>query len=243
VTGESQTITFTALVGLAAGSKEVIIASASSGLPVTSTTLTPTVCSVGKDMGGPIVTALTMGTCTVEATQAGNATYAAATPVDRSFTVSGKSQSIAFAALSSQTLGAAPFNIGATASSGLTVSFASTTSAVCTVNGTLVTLVAVGTCTIQATQAGDSTTWAAATPVTQGFTVTAAPLTAQTITFNPLANQTLGAAPFTITATATSNLPVSFLSITPFVCAVNGTQVTAARRGHLHHSGEPGRQR
>jgi uncharacterized protein (TIGR03437 family) len=231
VTGESQTITFTALVGLAAGSKEVIIASASSGLPVTSTTLTPTVCSVGKDMGGPIVTALTMGTCTVEATQAGNATYAAATPVDRSFTVSGKSQSIAFAALSSQTLGTAPFNIAATASSGLTVSFASQTTSICTVNGTLVTLVAVGTCTIQATQAGDSTTWAAATPVTQGFTVTAAPLTAQTIAFNALPNQTLGAAPFTISATATSNLPVSFLSITPAVCTVNGTQVTLVAVG------------
>ena len=230
VTGESQTIDFHALVGLAAGSKEVIIASASSGLPVTSTTLTPTVCSVGKDMGGPIVTALTMGTCTVEATQAGNATYAAATPVDRSFTVSGKSQSIAFAALSSQTLGAAPFTIGATASSGLTVSFASTTPAVCTVSGTTVTLVSTGTCTIQATQAGD-TKWLAAAPVNQSFTVTAAPLTAQTITFNALPDQTLGAAPFTISATATSGLPVSFLSITPLVCAVNGMQVTLLAAG------------
>ena len=231
VTGESQTITFNALVGLGVGGKQVIIASASSGLPVTPTTLTATVCSVGKDMGGPIVTALTMGTCTVEATQAGNGSYAAATPVDRSFTVTGKSQSIAFAALSSQTLGTAPFTIGATASSGLTVSFASTTPAVCTVSGSSVSLVAVGTCNIQATQAGDGVTYAAAPPVNQSFTVTAAALTAQTIAFGALPNQTLGAAPFTIGATATSNLPVSFVSLTPAVCAVNGTQVTLLAAG------------
>ena len=231
VTGESQTITFNALVGLGVGGKQVIIASASSGLPVTPTTLTATVCSVGKDMGGPIVTALTMGTCTVEATQAGNGSYAAATPVDRSFTVTGKSQSIAFAALSSQTLGTAPFTIGATASSGLTVSFASTTPAVCTVSGSSVSLVAVGTCNIQATQAGDGVTYAAAPPVNQSFTVTAAALTAQTIAFGALPNQTLGAAPFTIGATATSNLPVSFVSLTPAVCAVNGTQVTLLSAG------------
>ena len=231
VTGESQTIAFDALVGLGVGGKQVIIASASSGLPVSLSTLTPTVCSVGKDMGGPIVTALTMGTCTVEATQAGNGSYAAATPVDRSFTVTGKSQSIAFAALSSQTLGAAPFMIGATASSGLTVSFASTTPAVCTVSGSSVSLVAVGTCNIQATQAGDGVTYAAAPPVNQSFAVTAAALTAQTIAFGALANQTLGAAPFTISATATSNLPVSFVSLTPAVCAVNGTQVTLLAAG------------
>jgi uncharacterized protein (TIGR03437 family) len=227
----AQTIDFHALADLVVGGRDLIDASASSGLPVNLASLTPTVCVRGKELGLPIVVAQTIGTCTVEATQAGNGNFGAATPVDRSFTVSGKSQTIAFAALSSQTLGAAPFAIGATASSGLPVSFASTTAAVCTVSGSTVTLVAVGTCTIQATQAGDSTTWAAATPVTQGFTVTAAPLTAQTITFNPLANQTLGAAPFTITATATSNLPVSFLSVTPFVCAVNGTQVTVLAVG------------
>jgi uncharacterized protein (TIGR03437 family) len=227
----AQTIDFHALADLVVGGRDLIDASASSGLPVNLASLTPTVCVRGKELGLPIVVAQTIGTCTVEATQAGNGNFGAATPVDRSFTVSGKSQTIAFAALSSQTLGAAPFAIGATASSGLPVSFASTTAAVCTVSGSTVTLVAVGTCTIQATQAGDSTTWAAATPVTQGFTVTAAPLTAQTITFNPLANQTLGAAPFTISATATSNLPVSFLSITPAVCTVNGTQVTLVAVG------------
>ena len=59
-------------------------------------------------------------------------------------------QTITFGALAGQTYGVAPFTIGATASSGLPVSFASLTTAVCTVSGNTVTIVAAGTCTIQA---------------------------------------------------------------------------------------------
>jgi hypothetical protein len=110
------------------------------------------------------------GTCTIKATQAGNANWAAATPVSQSFQVTQGTQTIAFAPLSSQSFGAAPFTVSATAASGLTVSFASATPAVCTVSGTTVTLVATGTCTIKATQAGNAN-WAAATPVNQSFQV------------------------------------------------------------------------
>ena len=97
------------------------------------------------------------------------------------------SQTITFGALSNQALlGTAPFTLSATASSGLAVSFASTTSAVCTVSGATVTLVAVGTCTIQATQAGNAN-YAAATPVNQSFQVTQgtgiyAPVNSSTLT-------------------------------------------------------------
>ena len=82
------------------------------------------------------------------------------------------SQTITFGTLSNKTLGTAPFTVSATASSGLTVSFNSQTTPVCTVSGTTVTLVAAGTCTIQATQAGN-TIYAAATPVNQSFQVNA----------------------------------------------------------------------
>jgi hypothetical protein len=60
--------------------------------------------------------------------------------------------------------------LSATASSGLTVSFASLTTGVCTVSGTVASLTNPGTCTIQATQAGNAT-YAAAQPVNQSFTV------------------------------------------------------------------------
>lgn len=103
-------------------------------------------------------------------------------------------QTISFGQIPSQTLGAAPLKLTATASSGLAVSFASGTPAICTVSGTTasgfsVTLIATGTCTVVATQAGGSAPAAtavngifeAAAPVTQSFTVSAA--IAQTITF------------------------------------------------------------
>jgi hypothetical protein len=52
------------------------------------------------------------------------------------------------------------------------VAFASTTTKVCTVSGTKVTLVKAGTCTIKATQPGNAD-YAAAAAVDQSFQVTA----------------------------------------------------------------------
>src|SRR5262249_20204695 len=98
------------------------------------------------------------------------ATYAAATPVSQSFSVIQITQSITFNAIATQVLGS-PLTLSASASSGLPVSFASMTTAVCTVSGGTATLVAAGTCTIQATQTGNAT-YAAATPVSQSFSVT-----------------------------------------------------------------------
>ena len=80
------------------------------------------------------------------------------------------SQTITFGALNNVILGPPPFAISATASSGLPVTFASTTASVCTVSGNTVTIVAVGTCSITASQAGNAT-YAAAVPVTQSFLV------------------------------------------------------------------------
>jgi YVTN family beta-propeller protein len=58
-------------------------ASASSGLGVTFTSATPTICTVS----GTNVTMLLPGTCTISASQAGNGDYNAAAPVQRSFTI------------------------------------------------------------------------------------------------------------------------------------------------------------
>ena len=65
-------------------------------------------------------------------------------------------QTITFGALANQPLGAAPFAIGATASSGLPVSFASGTSG--RLHGLRFrgTPVSRGACTIQAVQAGNA---------------------------------------------------------------------------------------
>ena len=55
------------------------------------------------------------------------------------------------------TYGGPAVAISATATSGLTVTFASQTTGVCTLSGTTVTIVTAGTCTIRASQPGDET--------------------------------------------------------------------------------------
>jgi len=219
-----QTITFGALSNQPYGTAPfAVAATASSGLPVSFNSKTTAVCTVS----GAAVSLISGGTCTIQATQAGNATYAAATVVNQSFQVTPVSQMISFGALSNQPYGAAPFTVSATASSGLTVSFSSQTTTVCKVSGTTVTVAAVGTCTIQATQAGDAD-YIPAAPVNQSFQVT--PLS-QTISFGALSNQPYGSPPFTVSATATSGLKVSFNSQTNPVCRVSGTTVTIMAGG------------
>jgi uncharacterized repeat protein (TIGR03803 family) len=83
-------------------------------------------------------------------------------------------QTIAFAKPPNKTLGAPPFMVSATASSGLAVSFASASTSVCSVTGSTVTLLAVGICTIHATQPGNAS-YAPATPVNRSFQVYAVP--------------------------------------------------------------------
>lgn len=72
----------------------------------------------------------------------------------------------------------------ASASSGLPVTFASTTLAVCTVSGTTASIVAPGTCSIKASQAGNAT-FAAAPDVTVSFTVASVPVLSATATVTP----------------------------------------------------------
>jgi sugar lactone lactonase YvrE len=115
-------------------------------------------------------------------------------------------QTIAFGPLSNQPFGTAPFTLSATASSGLPVSFNSTTSTVCTVSDATVTLVAVGTCTIQATQAGDAN-WAAAASVTQSFAVTKA---TPTITWPAPAAIAYGTALSAVQLNAAASVPGTF---------------------------------
>ena len=63
-----------------------VTASTPSGLPITFTTSTPTVCTAGGSNGSTI-TLVAPGACTVLADQAGNGIYAAATQRTRTFTV------------------------------------------------------------------------------------------------------------------------------------------------------------
>src|SRR5262249_6075657 len=149
-----------------------LAATASSHLTVSFSSQTPSVCTVS----GTTLTVVAAGTCTVAANQAGDGAFWLPAPtVTQSVTItSGRrstAQSIHFATPSDHALGSGPFQVSATASSGLAVSFTSQTTGVCTVSGNTVTLLALGVCTLVASQPGDAT-YAAATPVSRSFSVT-----------------------------------------------------------------------
>jgi sugar lactone lactonase YvrE len=95
------------------------------------------------------------------------------------------SQTINFPTIPAQTVGT-PLTLSASATSGLTVTFSSTTAdtGICSVSGTQATFSAAGTCTIDANQAGNST-YSAAPMVPQSFTVNAAPPTAPAVSISP----------------------------------------------------------
>lgn len=84
VTLTSQTITFATLGDeLLDGPPITLTAASTSGLTVSFTSATPGSCTVS----GTIATLKAGGYCTIQATQAGNATYAPATPVSQTFLV------------------------------------------------------------------------------------------------------------------------------------------------------------
>jgi photosystem II stability/assembly factor-like uncharacterized protein len=207
-----QTIAFPALGDKTWGDADFdVSASATSGLTVTF--MASGVCTVT----GTTVHITGAGGCTITAQQGGSGNYNAAPDVPRSFTVNKADQTIAFAPLPDKTFGDSDFDVSASATSGLTVTF--TAGGVCTATGTTVHLTSGGTCTITAHQAGDGN-YNAAPDVPQSFTVNKAD---QTIAFAPLPDKTFGDPDFGVTASATSGLTVSFTAIG--VCTVTGTTV------------------
>lgn len=136
-------------------------------------------------------------------------------------------QSITWASIPAQSVGTS-LNLAslASASSGLAVSFSSTTPGICSATGTTVSFAASGTCTILASQTGNSS-YSAATSVSQSIVVATG---SQTITFGTIASQVSGTS-ISLSATASSGLPVSFASTTTTVCTVSGTTATLIAAG------------
>ncbi len=144
-----------------------ISATASSRLVVSFASTTPTVCSIR----GTTVTGLSAGICIIMASQTGNADYNAAPSVSRNRRVGKGVQTISPVSFIPATLTVGgTTTVSATASSGLAVRFASTTPTVCSIRRASVTGLAAGTCTIMASQAGN-TNYSAAPSVSQNLTV------------------------------------------------------------------------
>jgi hypothetical protein len=208
----SQTIAFAALPDKTAVDADFgVAATASSGLAVSFAG------SGSCTVNGSTVHLTGPGSCTVTASQPGDASFNAAPAVAQSFSITKANQSIAFGALGGKTFGDADVALTATASSGLPVAFAA--SGTCTVNGVTLHITAAGSCNVTASQPGNAS-YNAAADVAQTIAVAKR---AQTITFRALASKKFGAPNFTVSATASSGLPVAFAA--GGKCTVSGKTV------------------
>jgi hypothetical protein len=132
-------------------------------------------------------------------------------------------QTINFPAIPNKNVNSPDFNVSATATSGLPVSFSA--DGPCTVTGTLVHITGDGLCTITASQAGDEE-FDPAPDEDRAFDISKL---AQTITFNAPAKATYGAKNLNLTATATSGLGVTFSATGPCqIVGGNAVQYTGA---------------
>ncbi|TWG92001.1 hypothetical protein L615_007500000110 [Nocardioides sp. J9] len=170
----SQAITFTSSPGSPAyGSADYTVTATggASGNPVTFATTTPAVCT-SAGTNGATISFVGAGTCTITADQAGDTYHSAAAQATQTFTVAKDTQVVTFSPAATADAGTTA-TLSATASSGLTTITFSTSSpaTVCTVTGTQVSYVGVGTCVLTATQPGDANHAPASTSV--GVTVQA----------------------------------------------------------------------
>ena len=163
----------------------------------------------------------TEGTVTITAGQAGNNNYNAATTVAVDFEVTRQAQTITFGALAAVTFGRASFNLAATASSGLPLSYSSSAPSVASIAGNTVTIEGAGTTIITASQTGDAD-YITATDVTQDLVVNQAD---QTITLTPVTDKVTTDAPFDVAASSTSMLPV-MLTVSGGPATISGTTLT-----------------
>jgi hypothetical protein len=161
------TLTFAAIANQTYGATPFAVSATSNS----NGAITYSVYSGPATISGSTVTITGTGTVVLQASLAATTDYTAAT-AQATFTVAQATQTITFNSIPSQLQGTT-FTVSASSSSGLAVSFTSLTSSVCTVSGTTVTLLNVGSCTIQSSQAGNAN-YAAATPVSQSSTVSPA---------------------------------------------------------------------
>jgi hypothetical protein len=218
-----QTIAFAPLSDKLATDAPFALAASGGGSPspVTFATTSPACVVVGAG-----VTLHGSGSCAITASQAGNANYAAAAPVTRTFNVALAPQMISFPQPAGFSWSGGQATIAATASSSLVVTFA-VVSGPCSLAASTLTATGAGSCVLSADQRGD-VRYAAAPQARVTVVVAKA---AQAITFAPLPGKAATDAPFKLTATGgASGLPLVFATSST-ACSLAGATLTLLRAG------------
>ena len=128
------------------------------------------------------LTVLGVGSCVITASQTQDNKYSS-TSFTRSIKISKAQQTITFNPPTTLSATATPDALSATAGTGLTVTFTSTTPLICDVAVTSLTLIKAGKCTIKASQTGDAR-YLAARDVTKSITITKAAQATLTVDTN-----------------------------------------------------------
>ncbi|RYG22363.1 MAG: T9SS type A sorting domain-containing protein [Chitinophagaceae bacterium] len=167
------------------------------------------------------------GTAVITASQAGNASYNAATSVNLNLLVNKTNQVITFAPIAAKEIMSADFDPAATASSGLALTYTSSNLSVATIIGGKIHIVGAGISTITASQAGNATI-AAATPIAVQLVVNKA---TQSIIFPVITVKNYNDFDFDPSATASSGLAVRYTSSNPEVATIIAGKVHIVASG------------
>jgi hypothetical protein len=152
--------------------------------------------------------------------------------VSADFTITKADQTISFDALQEMNVTDEDFELTATSSSELPVSYESSNSLVAIINGNVVSILSGGETTITAGQPGNNN-FNAASPVEQILVIVDAEKTNQSITFTTIPDKTEGDAPFDLSATASSGLEVVF-SVVSGPATINGNTLTLTGPGTVN---------
>lgn len=192
------------------------------GLTISYKIINPEVATVS----GNTVIITGAGTTEIVASQDGDATHYAATPVTRTITVNKQSQSLNFPAFGPKVYGDAPIVLNETTDKGLTVRYEAEGDAV-SIENNIVTIVRPGSAKITATQEGNKN-YLAIEPIVRDITVSKAQ---QTINWAEIPNKTYGDEPFKLPETTDKGLAIAYSSSNESIAEVSGNTVTIKGAG------------
>jgi hypothetical protein len=222
----TQSISFAVPASATAGGSAALSATGGgSGNPVVFTvdpSSGPGVCAVS----GSTVTYAAIGSCVIDANQAGNGQYADAPQVQHAITVTGLTQAVSLSA-PAQGYVHDSGHLAATGGASGNPVVLSASGGVCAVSGTTVTYIAQGSCVIVANQAGNGR-YSDAPQVRRTITVKKRP---QSISFSAPATGALWSSALLSATGGASGNPVVFTSATPAVCHVSVDTVTYTETG------------
>jgi len=154
------------------GSSDFSPATSSSGLKITYESDNPAIATISNE---GLVHLTGAGNCKIKAYQMGDSSYRPSIVLTQALTVFKSVQSITFPAVAEKTYGNEPFQLGASSTSGLSVTYSITSGDAVSLSGDVLTILKAGTATLSAIHTGNAN-YFPAPAVSQNIVVSKAPI-------------------------------------------------------------------